>query len=197
MKKTEMLSNSAKLHNGYLFVSEAQKLGISRAYIQEFIKNNEYEKVAHGLYKKRDAWTDELYILSLKNEKAICSFDTALMLHGLTEREPAEIYVTVPGNYNATHLRNKGISVYQVKEEWFNIGKALAKTAFGNEVPVYDAERTICDLIRVKNKKDPQMFAYAIKEYVKSKNKNLQRLIKYAAIFGIEKEVRFYMEVLL
>lgn len=197
MKKTEMLSNSAKLHNGYLSVSEAQKLGISRAYIQEFIKNNEYEKVAHGLYKKRDAWTDELYILSLKNEKAICSFDTALMLHGLTEREPSGIFVTVPGSYNATHLRNKGISVYQVKEEWFNIGKASAKTAFGNEVPVYDAERTICDLIRVKSKKDPQMFAYAIKEYAKSKNKNLQRLIKYAEIFGVEKEIRFYMEVLL
>ena len=58
-------------------------------------------------------------------------------------------------------------------------------------------ERTICDLVRAKDKKDPQMFAYAMKEYAKSPSKNLPRLMKYAKEFGIEVEIRQYMEVLL
>ena len=153
--------------------------------------------MAHGLYKSPDVWTDDLYILSLKNEKAVCSFDTALMLHGLTEREPADIYVTVPRNYNASHLRSKGVIVYQVKEEWVDLGRTVAKTTYGNEVSVYNMERTICDILRVKNKKDPQMFVYAIKEYAKSANKNLSRLMKYAKEFGVEAELRQCMEVLL
>ena len=197
MTKKEQVLEYVKKCGGYLDITEAQKLGISRAYLQEYIKTNEFERVAYGLYKSPDVWTDELYILSLKNEKAVCSFETALMLHGLTEREPAEIFVTVPRTYNASHLRSKGIVVYQVKEDWVNLGRTIAKTTYGNEVSVYDMERTICDILRVKDKKDPQMFTYAIKEYAKSEKKNLPRLMKYAKEFGVEVELRQYMEVLL
>lgn len=197
MTKKEQVLELVKKCGGYLDISEAQKLGISRAYLQEYIKTNEFERVAYGLYKSPDVWTDELYILSLKNEKAVCSFETALMLHGLTEREPAEIFVTVPRTYNASHLRSKGIVVYQVKEDWVNLGRTIAKTTYGNEVSAYDMERTICDILRVKDKKDPQMFTYAIKGYAKSEKKNLSRLMKYAKEFGVEAELRQYMEVLL
>ncbi len=195
--KINQINDLVKTYGGYLPLSEAQKLDISKTYIQQYIADNEFERVAHGLYKSPDIWTDDLYILALKNEKAVCSFDTALMLHGLTEREPAAIYLTVPRRYNASHLRSKGIVVYQVKEEWADLGRTVAQTTYGNEVAVYDMERTICDILRVKNKKDPQMFTYAIKEYVKSANKNLSRLMKYAKEFGVEAELRQYMEVLL
>lgn len=195
--KVNKITELIQLHGGYLLFGEAQKLGISKAYLQQYVADNALERVAHGLYKSPDVWTDDLYILALKNEKAVCSFDTALMLHGLTEREPADIFVTVPRKYNASHLRSKGIIVYQVKEEWVDLGRTTAKTTYGNEVSVYDMERTICDILRVKDKKDPQMFAYAIKEYAKSANKNLPRLMKYAKEFGVESELRQYMEVLL
>ena len=197
MTKTEKLFNLAELRNGYLSIAEAQGLGISRTYVQEFISANGFERVARGLYKSPEVWTDELYILTLKNEKAVYSFDTALMLNGLTEREPSEIFVTVSRAYNASHLRSMGIIVNHVRDEWLDLGRTVAKTIYGNEVPVYDMERTICDVLRVRDKKDPQMFAYAVKEYAKSANKNLPRLMKYAKELGVEAEMRQYMEVLL
>ncbi len=197
MSKTEMLNALVENKGGYLLLSEALNLGISKTYIDQYLKERNFERVAHGLYKSEDAWTDELYILTLKNDRAVCSFDTALMLHGLTEREPSEIFVTVPRKYNASHLRNKGAIVYQVKEEWFDLGITYAETVYGNKVRAYDAERTICDILRVKDKKDPQMFIYAMKTYAGGKEKNLSRLMKYAEIFGVEKELRGYMEVLL
>ena len=197
MTKAEQLSNLVELRNGYLSITEAQGLGISRAYIQEYIATNEFERVARGLYKSPDVWTDDLYIIALKNEKAVYSFDTALMLNGLTEREPSDIFVTVSRAYNASHLRSMGIVVNHVRDEWVDLGRTVAKTTYGNEVSVYDMERTICDILRVKDKKDPQMFTYAIKEYAKSANKNLPRLMKYAKEFGVETELRQYMEVLL
>ena len=163
----------------------------------KYLATNEFERVARGLYKSSDVWTDDLYILALKNEKVVYSFDTALMLNGLTEREPAEIFVTVSRAYNASHLRSMGIVVNHVRDEWVDLGRTVAKTTYGNEVSVYDMERTICDMLRVKDKKDPQMFAYAIKEYAKSAKKNLPRLMKYAKEFGVEAELRQYMEVLL
>ena len=197
MTKTEKLSNLIELRNGYLSITEAQELGISRTYVQEYISSNGFERVARGLYKSSDVWTDDLYILALKNEKVVYSFDTALMLNGLTEREPTEIFVTVSRAYNASHLRSMGIVVNHVRDKWVDLGRTVAKTTYGNEVSVYDMERTICDMLRVKDKKDPQMFAYAIKEYAKSAKKNLPRLMKYAKEFGVEAELRQYMAVLL
>ena len=197
MTKTEKLSDLVELRNGYLSATEAQGLGISRTYIQEYISANGFERVARGLYKSHDVWTDYLYIISLKNERAVYSFDTALMLNGLTEREPSDIFVTVSRAYNASHLRSTGIIVNYVRDEWVDLGRTVAKTTYGNEVSVYDMERTICDILRVKDKKDPQMFVYAIKEYAKSANKNLPRLMKYAKVLGVEAELRRYMEVLL
>ena len=197
MTKAEKLSDLAELRNGYLSVTEAQGLGISRTYIQEYISANGFERVARGLYKSPDVWTDYLYIIALKNERAVYSFDTALMLNGLTEREPSDIFVTVSRAYNASHLRSTGIIVNYVRDEWVDLGRTVAKTTYGNEVSVYDMERTICDILRVKDKKDPQMFVYAIKEYAKSANKNLPRLMKYAKVLGVEAELRRYMEVLL
>jgi predicted transcriptional regulator of viral defense system len=197
MTKTEKLNDLIKLSNGYLYIADAEKLGISKVYIREYVIANNLERVAHGLYKSSDVWTDDLYILTFNNKKAVYSFDTALMLNGLTEREPSEIFVTVSRSYNASHLRSKGIIVNYVKDEWLDLGRTVAKTVYGNEVSVYDMERTICDIIRVRDKKDPQMFTYAIKEYAKSANKNLPRLMKYAKEFGVEAELRKYMEVLL
>ena len=197
MTKAEKLSDLAELRNGYLSITEAQGLGISRTYIQEYISANGFERIARGLYKSPDVWTDYLYIIALKNERAVYSFDTALMLNGLTEREPSDIFVTVSRSYNASHLRSTGIIVNYVRDEWVDLGRTVAKTTYGNEVSVYDMERTICDILRVRDKKDPQMFVYAIKEYAKSANKNLQRLMKYAKVLGVEAELRRYMEVLL
>ncbi len=66
-----------------------------------------------------------------------------------------------------------------------------------NLIPVYDIERTICDIIIDREKIDKQIFTEAIKRYFKSPNKNLRRLIKYSRLFNIEDEIRKYMEVLL
>ena len=56
-------------------------------------------------------------------------------------------------------------------------------------------ERTICDII--KNKIDSELFTEALKNYVKRKDKNLNRLMEYAKKMNIVKKVRTYMEVLI
>ena len=135
--------------------------------------------------------------MCLKNKKAIFSYETALWLHGLTEREPSTISMSVPQGYNATHLREKGVKVIQVRENRMMIGKMEIQTAFGNTVAVYNKERTLCDIITRKESVDIQVFQTAIKEYVASKDRNLSNLMKYAFLFGVEEEVRRYTEVLL
>ena len=197
MKKNEVLEELLKEGNGYLFTKDVVAKGISKTYLAKFVKKMNLEHVAIGVYMNPNEWRDELYLLSLKNPKAIFSHETALFLHGFMEREPSLIYMSVSQGYNATHLREKGVKVFQVRENRRLLGKTEILTSFGNKVAVYDKERTICDIIQRKESMDIQVFQTAMKEYIASKDKNLSNLMKYAFLFGVEEEVRRYTEVLL
>jgi hypothetical protein len=113
------------------------------------------------------------------------------------EREPKNISVTVKAGYNASHLRKKGVRVYQVKPDAAETGVVNVRTNFGNTVRTYDMERTICDILRYKDEMDVQVFQYAMKEYMGSSSKDLNRLMTYAGQFRLESAVRLYTEILL
>lgn len=197
LTKAELMKRLIEKRNGYLLSGDIADLGISKTYMSEFVKKNNMERIAQGVYMSADAWQDDLYILCLRNSKVVLSHESALQIHELTEREPNGIHVAVPQAYNATHLREQGINVHQSKDELYELGAITAVTKYGNPVKVYDAERTICDMVKSRAKKDPQVFLYALKEFAKSKEKNVGRLMRYAKRLGVEKEVRTYMEVLL
>lgn len=70
-------------------------------------------------------------------------------------------------------------------------------TSFGNMIKVYSVERTICDIVRSRNKIDIQILSEAIKRYVKLKSADFVLLSEYAKEFKVEKIIKKYMEVLL
>ena len=183
--------------NGYLITSQVLNNGISKPTLAEYISKHKMERVAHGIYLSDDSWPDELYQLYLSCQRIVFSHETALMLHGLMEREPKVTSVTVKAGYNATHLRKKGVRVYQVKADVAELGAENIQTGYGNTVRVYDMERTICDILRYKDDMDIQVFRYAMKEYMQDGRKNLNRLMAYAKVFRMENTVRTYTEVML
>lgn len=197
MSQFDVLDELVENGNGYLQTFQVLKNGVSKPTLAEYVNQRRMERVAQGLYLAEDAWQDDLYTLHLKNQRIVFSHETALMLHGLMEREPKDISVTVRAGYNASHLRKKGVRVYQVKAKVFDIGIVEAKTFFGNTVRTYDMERTICDILRKKEKMDVQIFKYAMNEYMASRYKDLNHLMEYAKLFNIESDIRVYTEVML
>lgn len=197
MTKYEIMDSITEQYDGYLLTSVVQKAGISRTYLLKYVKEQKMEQVQAGIYILPEIWPDPFYILQLKNKGVIFSNETALYLHGLMEYEPPRIYVSVKQGYNATHLIKRGIKPYFVKQELFEQGVTAVKTIFGNDVCVYDIDRTICDMVKRKEEMDIQVFQTALKEYMSGSMKNIYRLITYAKLMGIERKIREYTEVLL
>jgi len=138
-----------------------------------------------------------MMILQLKKRKIIYSHETALFLHDLTDRDPIQYVVTVPYGYNTSRLKDEGLIVHSVKKELYLLGKITKKTSFNHEVITYDVERTICDILRDRNNQDPYVVNEAIKRYLHRKEKNLNKLMKYAKLLRIEKVLRPYLEVII
>ena len=122
---------------------------------------------------------------------------TALYLHNLSDRTPLVYNITLPFGYSGVLQKEKNVILNFVKRELLDLGVIEITSPFGIKIKVYDIERTICDIIKNKNKMDAEIFSKALKDYAKSKNKNLSKLTKYANAMNIEKKVSEYMEVLL
>ncbi|MGM9582731.1 MAG: hypothetical protein ACI3WU_03290, partial [Phascolarctobacterium sp.] len=161
----EELMKVVKNNNNYLTIAKGMQVGATKEQVVAFIREHKPEKVAHGLYLFSSAWPDELFILQQRNTKIIFSHETALYLHGLTERESISPVVTVRKGYNAKHLRTQGVIVHTVRPELYDMGITRVKTYTGCEVVCYDKERCVCDIIKNRNKMDIQVFQYAIKGY--------------------------------
>lgn len=190
------IQNIVDERNGYLLSRDMDKNNISRQTMHNFIKNNNFQKLNRGVYVSKDTFGDVLYVSYLSHKKIVYSHETALDLHGLTEREPTQVTCTVCRGTNTKHLLLKSMKVYCVIDKYYDLGKSTIKTLFGNKVPVYDIDRTICDIIRAKDQIDIQVFSYALKNYMNNKNKNLHNLIKYSKVLRIENKVRQYVEVM-
>ncbi len=197
MNKYEQMQFLLKENNGYLFTAKVEAVGISRTYLAKFVKENNLEKVAKGIYISQETWEDRLYILQICNPKIIYAGETALYLHGMTEREYSEIVVTVPPRFNQTRLRGKGIKVHQEKQEIYQLGITEIETNFGNKVRVYDKERCICDIIKNRHTVEVQQFQCALKTFMADKSKDMSKLMSYGAKLKIRDEIMKYVEVML
>ena len=87
-------------------------------------------------------------------------------------------------------------AVFYVSEKIYELGMIDVKTPSGNIVKAYDKERCICDIIRSKNRMDPEQVIYSIREYIKSKDKDLIKLSNYATKMGIKDKVMNYIELI-
>ncbi|MDD4592694.1 MAG: hypothetical protein PHG06_20050 [Parabacteroides sp.] len=197
MSKFDTLDSLLQKNNGYLKTSDAIMAGVSRAYFGEYVRKRGLMRVIHGLYKSKDSWEDEMYVIQTRYPLAVFSHETALYLLDLAEREPIKYSLTLKTGTNATGLTKQGVKVYKIKEELFDVGITEANSPAGHVLRIYNPERTICDLVRNRRNVEIQDLQTAIKEYVRSKEKDLPLLMRYAKLFSVDKTIRQYMEVLL
>ena len=197
MLKSELLLKLQKDNYGVLCVETAVKHGISKPYFAEYVKNNAFEKVSHGVYIAQGAWKDELYLLQLRYKGIIYSHETALYLLDLADREPLQYTATVKTGYNYSALSALGTKVYSIKKELFDLGLINVLSPNGHHLRCYNAERTLCDILRSRNTVEIQDMQTALTIYARSTTKNIPLLMRYAKEFRVEKILRRYLEVLL
>lgn len=191
------LSKLIRVNDGIVTSKEVDLNGIPREYLSRFVKAGLLERVERGIYLTPDAFDDEMYRLQVKYKNVVFSHENALFFHDLTDRDPLEWVVTVKAGYNTKKLRENGVIVYSVKKELHTLGIIETKTNYGHVIKIYDMERTICDIVRSRNKMDIAILSDAIKRYASRKDKNIPKLLRNAEIFKVQNILRKYLEVLL
>ncbi len=189
--------NLLKENNGIVESKQLREAGIDNKILQRLEQAGEIERVGWGLYIDSNHLVDDYLVTQYQCKKGIYSHETALFLHDLSDRTPFQLMLTIPSGFNTRLLKDKNkYKFFYIKKEHHGIGKMTAKSPYGNEIVVYNKERTICDCLRNKEKLDTDLVVTAVKHYMKEPGSDFARLLRYAEKFNIRELVRQYMEVL-
>lgn len=193
----EKILNLIKENKGIISTADVVKIGIDKKYLSLMTQRGLIERATRGVYVLPDVIEDEFYTIGVRCRKGIFSHNTALFLHDLSDRTPLKFSITLPKGYNPSFLKDLSLEFFYVKAEFHDLGKITVLSPHGKEISTYDMERTICDVVRSKNRMDIQILTDALKRFSRRKDKDLNKLMKYAQMFKIDQKIREYMEVLI
>lgn len=193
MNNIEKLKKMIEKNDGILLTRDLKKYNIHPQYLKQLEDAEYIRKVARGVYLRKGKEVNEFFLLGEKYKNGIFSHNTALYFYDLTDRTPLNLDMTFSSN---TTVHDDTIKVHYTNQKFHKLGAKDMKLQDGTTIKIYDMERTICDIIKSRNKIDPQILNTAIQEYFKRKDSDYIQLMKYAKIFRIEKILRNYMEVL-
>lgn len=184
-------------NGGQITSKEVNSMEISPRVLRNMYANGLLERLAPGVYIDPFEFGDDIAALQYSLSKGIFFKDTALFLYGMIDRTPSIYEMNFPLPYAYSTKTNAPVKIYRQKKELYEIGIASTQTPGGHLVKVYDIERTLCDILRTRDRSDAETIKQAMNSYAHQKEKNLRKLMAYARTFKVEEEIRMYMEVLL
>ena len=197
MNTQEIIFEMLEKNNGFITSAQVTEAGLQRRVLSELVAVDKIVRVERGIYALPNVWEDEMFFLQHRYAKGIFSNETALYLHGLSDRTPQVYTLTIPHKYNAPGIKKQNIKVKFVTDEIYGLGIMEMPSPLGNPVRVYDKERTLCDIVKGNNSCDIQLVNQAMKVYVTSPDKDMAKLFEYAERLRVKPKILRYMEVLL
>lgn len=186
--KIAIIKQIMKYNNGVITTRLIEPFNINRQYLSILEKNKEIERVNRGIYISSNTIQDDFFIFQQKYKKAIFSHMTALYFYGMTEELPYNFTIRVPKDYHVDTVNEK-CNVFYSDNKVYELGISEVMTPNGNIVRAYDLEKSICDIIKSKNRMDFEQVKKVLRLYVKNKNKDIAKLSKYATEMKINDKV--------
>lgn len=198
MRNYTRILELANKNNGIILTKDAVENNIPKSYLKYALEDEILEKIRNGIYITKETIEDMEYLLQIKNSNLIFSYETSAFYNRLTTRDPLSLSVTTFSGNNVSSIKcSYDLDFHYVSKDKFDLGIIEVKTMFGNSIKIYDKERTICDLFSKKYKGDKYIAIESLKTYLLMNDRNIPKLIEYAEILGVKKELNEKLEVLL
>lgn len=191
------LEEMAMENGGFVSAAEAEARGVRNRELAAAMSRGELVRLERGLYCVPGTWDDEYVVAQHRFGRGVFSHDTALYLLGLSDSAPESLTMSFPRGYNPSSAKRSGLVTKSSPDGLHKLGLTELVTPYGNGVRGYDAERTLCDMLRGTSSPDLQLVSPAFRAYLSSGRRNLPRLQSFAEELGVSSKVRRYMEVLL
>lgn len=175
------------------------KMGFSYYKIQKMVENGLLGKLNKSHYENlsfRGDHNDFIYSAAFIPRGVICLMSAA-SYYELTTVRPQIIDIAIYRKDKVSTFPDwPQINLYYFSEERYKLG--VKEIDNGNDTyQIYDLEKTVIDIISYREKIGIEETKEILKNYLSTKEKNLNKLVCYADTLGQGVILRTYLEVLL
>ena len=188
-----------KKNHGVMRSSQVFEQGIQPRILYQMREDGLLVQEGRGLYRlaNEQVWSDpDLAVVSLMIPKGVICLISALSFHELTTQIPHEVHLALPRGAEEPRLVHPPVKTYRFDEGTFREGVEI-HTIDGVSVSIYDAEKTIADCFKFRNRIGLDTALEAVRLYRERRRIDVDRLMHYAKICRVDKVIRPYLEVLL
>ncbi|MBO4552529.1 MAG: type IV toxin-antitoxin system AbiEi family antitoxin domain-containing protein [Candidatus Methanomethylophilaceae archaeon] len=181
---------------GYKTTEQLMCQGIPFSRINEWLSSGRIEKVDRGVYALPNAKRDELALIQYRYDRCIFSGITALSIHGLSDHISESYHVTFPQGYNPSSLKDCGwnLSVTRSLPKIYDLGATTVTNEQGNEIRVYNRERSLCDILRGKGM-PPFIVKTAMRRYFNTPDRDVDLLRSYSEKLHVKDRMESFIEL--
>jgi len=198
-KKHEKIIKIFKIHNGYARSKDILAEGIHPRDIKSILDRGIVIKVKNGLYRLSDTQVISnqsfIDIACAVPEGVICLL-SALSYYELTTFNPSIISVAIHRKSWRPKIEYPPVEFYYFSKKQFEAGIDEIKIA-DHKVSIYCIEKTICDCFRYRNKLGLDIAKEGLSEYLKRKDRNLERLLEYAEICRVKSLLKIWINAMI
>jgi predicted transcriptional regulator of viral defense system len=170
--------------------------GISYYDINRLLADDVLIKLKRGVYKWANTEIEELVEVAHIVPKGIFCLQTACFHYELTTSIPSEYHIAIPDEQRVVVPNYPPIKVYYWNKTSFELG-VTSIIVGGEQIKIYDLEKTICDTIRHRNKIGFDVLKEILKNYLNRKDRNLNRLHDYSRELHIFNKIDEFIKILL
>jgi len=182
---------------GVITTSSFINAGFHNIYLKELEADGIIIKIKQGLYMLPEYESNSGFFEAQKviTDSVIC-LGSALSFYELSSYEPPFIWLAIRRGVKVVLPEFPPIKLFRFSKVQFETGVVEAHYE-GNKIRIYDKEKTICDVIRYRNKIGLDIANEVVKNYINLKDKNIQKIVDYAKILRLTIPVSNYFKVLL
>ena len=191
--------NIFKKNYGYAYLKDLKAQGVHTDVIRKLLAEGEIEKIKPGLYRLADlpVMAHQGFVdVCMAMPKAVICLHSALSYYGLTTTVPAVVMVAMPREAKAPRIQYPPVKVFYFSCSNYETGVEKIHTEMG-DFRIYDVEKTIVDCFRYRNRLGEDVAVEGLKNYLKRKSINLNRLFSYARKGRMYRVIKPYVEALM
>ncbi len=183
-----------KQNKGYLCAKEINSRAL-RYQMELLMKNGRVSRLKRGVYcLNEEASKRQIIDIQRIVPGAVLCLYSAWSLYHLTLTIPEAYHLAIEKSRKVTLPAFPLIKVTFLKKEYFELG-IETKDIEGIAVKVYDIEKCVCDAVKYRNKTGMELTSEVIRNYLLLKNRNIDKLVKYAREMRVYNTLKMYIEV--
>jgi len=197
MDKNNQILEVFGLHKGYARTKDILDAGLHHHYLDVLLKEGRVVKVKRGLYRLASVSTDDEIeeVSRIVPDGVVCLF-SAWNFYQLSDFVPPEYHVAIEKSRKVVLPDYPPIKVYYWSEKYWSAG--IMETMIGTTtLKIYEKEKSVCDAIKFRNKIGKDVEREVLTNYLKAKDRNIDKLLRYARLLRVEAQMKTYLSVLL